>query len=293
MISLVQVFNYLNHSNNYLNYRLRRPLQGPFFLLTLWVSGVFMLVVVSPAKKLDFESECAVSTQTTPAFMDKTNTLAKELKKLNAPQIGQLMKLSSNLSELNFKRFQSFKSIYNPSTSKQAAFAFNGDTYTGLDIHSFNKTQLTSAQKHLRILSGLYGVLRPLDLIQPYRLEMGTKFKFNEYKNLYDYWKEVVTENINLDLKKEKYLINCASNEYFSAVDTKKIKGTIITPVFKELRAGELKIISFSAKRARGMMAKYILQNKISNPEDIKKFDVDNYKYSRKESTESSFVFVR
>lgn len=252
-----------------------------------------MLVVVSPAKKLDFDTECVAANQTGPQFLEKTNYLATELKKLGAADIGKLMKLSSNLSELNYKRFQSFKKVYNPTTSKQAAFAFNGDTYTGLDINSFSKSEINRAQKHLRILSGLYGVLRPLDLIQPYRLEMGTKFKFANYKNLYDYWKEDVTTLINQELKKEKYLVNCASNEYFSVIDEKNLDGELITPVFKENRNGVLKIISFSAKKARGMMAKYIIKNNINSIDGIKKFNEDGYKYSAKESTANNIVFVR
>lgn len=252
-----------------------------------------MLIVVSPAKKLDFESECAFTEQSEPAFLNKTNILAKELKKLQSQDIAKLMKLSSNLSELNFKRFQNFKSNFNPSTSKQAVFAFNGDTYTGLDIHSFSTREIKVAQKSLRILSGLYGILKPMDLIQAYRLEMGTRFKFKDFKNLYEYWKEDVTNKINTDLKKEKVLVNCASTEYFSVIDQKLIKGEIITPVFKEMRNGELKIISFSAKRARGMMVKYLIQNSIKEPKDIKFFNEDNYLYSKEHSTENEYVFVR
>ena len=252
-----------------------------------------MLVVVSPAKKLDFETECQISEQTEPAFISKTNILAKELKKLSSNEIGKLMKLSANLSELNFERFQSFKNNFNPSTSKQAVYAFNGDTYTGLDINSFNKTQVNNAQKRLRILSGLYGVLKPLDLIQPYRLEMGTKFKFQSFKNLYDYWKEDVTSILNNELKKQKILVNCASNEYFSVIDTKALNAEVITPVFKELRNGEFKIISFSAKKARGMMAKFIIQNNIKDKDGLKTFNLDNYKFNKKLSTETEIVFTR
>jgi cytoplasmic iron level regulating protein YaaA (DUF328/UPF0246 family) len=252
-----------------------------------------MLVVVSPAKKLDFETECPQSTQTTPAFLKMTNVLAKELKKLQTTDIGKLMKLSLNLSELNFKRFQSFKPIYNPSTSKQAVFAFNGDTYTGLDVKSFNDKDLVVAQQKLRILSGLYGLLRPMDLIQPYRLEMGTRFKFNDYKNLYDYWKDSVTTKLNEDLEEQKILINCASTEYFSVVNTKELSTKVITPVFKELRNGELKIISFSAKRARGMMAKYIIKNNLTKPSDLKNFKEDKYSFSKEYSNDSEYVFVR
>ncbi|MBT4790888.1 MAG: peroxide stress protein YaaA [Halobacteriovoraceae bacterium] len=252
-----------------------------------------MIVVVSPAKKLDFTNECQAPLQSKPDFLSKTNKLAKELRKLKANDVGKLMKLSANLSELNFERFQNFKNQYNPSTSKQAVFAFNGDTYTGLDIQSFNQTQLKRSQSQLRILSGLYGVLKPMDLIQPYRLEMGTKYKFLDYKNLYEYWQEDVTNTLKLELAKEKVLINCASQEYFNVIDTKKLNAQIITPVFKELKSGELKIISFAAKRARGMMAKYIIQNNITKPEDIQNFSMDRYKFSKKLSDKNQYVFTR
>jgi len=252
-----------------------------------------MLVIVSPAKKLDFETECSVSEQGKPEFLQKTNQLALELKNLQTNDVGKLMKLSSNLAELNYARFQSFKSTYNPSCAKQAAFAFNGDTYTGLDILSFSKTDLKQAQKKLRILSGLYGILKPLDLIQPYRLEMGTKFKFGQYKNLYEYWSEDVTEYINNECKDQDLLINCASNEYFSVINKKKIKSKIITPAFKELKDGEYKMISFFAKRARGMMAKYIIQNNVEDLASLKKFNLDGYKYNAKLSSDIEPVFTR
>lgn len=250
-----------------------------------------MLVVVSPAKKLDFETEIPGLKTTEPDLIAKTKPLSKELKKLKSTDIKKLMKLSDSLSELNYNRFQNFSKKSSP--KKAAGFAFNGDTYTGLDINSYSKSDLSQAQKQLRILSGLYGVLRPLDIIEPYRLEMGTKFKFNSFNNLYEYWKVDITENLNKDLKKDDVLINCASNEYFNAVDTKNLKAKIITPVFKEDRDGKLKIISFSAKKARGMMASYIIKNKIMTPDDLKSFSEDDYKFDAKLSTETEYVFVR
>lgn len=252
-----------------------------------------MKVVVSPAKKLDFETEVSSIDQTKPQLLKKTNFLAKELKNLSANEIGKMMKLSTALSDLNYERFQSFKNIYNPSTSKPAVFAFNGDTYTGLDIHSLNKAELKVAQKKLRILSGLYGILKPMDLIQPYRLEMGTKFKFDKYKNLYDFWDHDVTNLLNEEMDQEEVLVNCASNEYFKVVKTPSLKAKVITPVFKELRNGEYKIISFSAKKARGMMARYIIQNKIDKVKDLENFDLDNYKFDKSQSTETELVFTR
>jgi cytoplasmic iron level regulating protein YaaA (DUF328/UPF0246 family) len=252
-----------------------------------------MLVLLSPAKKLNFETPCPESTQTKPLFLSKTNKLAKELKKLNSNDIGKMMKLSLKLSDLNYQRFQSFKPSYNPDTSKQAMFAFNGDTYTGLDVESFSKTDIKTAQKRVRILSGLYGILNPLDLIQPYRLEMGTRFKFQEYKNLYQYWKEDVTNQLNQELKAGDYIINCASTEYFSVVDRDSLNATIITPEFRELRDGVYKMISFNAKRARGMMAKFVVQNKLTKPEQILDFNLDNYTYNPELSTKYGPVFTR
>lgn len=252
-----------------------------------------MLVIVSPAKKLDFETECSFETQTRPLFLERTNYLAKELKELQPPQIGKLMKLSTQLSELNYKRFQNFKYIYNPSTSKQAVFAFNGDTFTGLDIHSLTQSQVSQAQKKLRILSGLYGLLKPMDLIQAYRLEMGTKLQFQGQKGLYDYWRVLITEQLNKELKEGAVLVNCASTEYFKVVDQKNLNADVVTPVFKEMRSGELKIISFSAKRARGMMARYIIKNKIKDKEKLKNFSDDRYEFSKKDSSHNNFVFVR
>lgn len=252
-----------------------------------------MLVVVSPAKKLDFEQCAPTDKYTTPDFLDKSQALVRELKKLNSEQIAMLMKLSPSLAQLNFSRYQSFKIPFNLKNAKQAAFAFRGDTYVGLDFDSFNKTQIDYAQKHLRILSGLYGLLRPLDLIQPYRLEMGTKFGALGAKNLYGVWKEEITETLNKELKKEKVLINCASNEYFKAVDSKTLNAQIITPVFLEKKNGEFKMISFNAKRARGMMGQYILKNKINDIEDIKNFDMDDYRFNPKLSEGNDFVFTR
>lgn len=252
-----------------------------------------MKVVLSPAKKLDFETPVEFSEQGKPAFLTKTNTLASELKKLKSNDIGKLMKLSTKLSELNFERFQSFKKNYNPSTSKQAGFAFNGDTYTGLDITSLSKAEIKRAQKQLIILSGLYGALKPLDLIQPYRLEMGTKFKFKTFKNLYDYWQEDVTELLNKEMKKGEYLINCASNEYFNVIDKKNLNAEIITPEFKELKNGEYKMVSFFAKKARGMMARYIIQTNAKTLDDIRGFNLDGYKFNKKLSGDDKFIFTR
>lgn len=250
-----------------------------------------MLVVLSPAKKLNFDDNLKTNESTEPTLISRVKPLRSELKKLSTLEIKKLMNLSDNLSELNFSRFQVLGTKKSP--KKQAIYAFDGDTYSGLEAETFSKTDLKSAQKKIRILSGLYGVLRPLDLIEPYRLEMGTKFKFKSYNNLYDYWKEDVTSLLNEETKSNDYLINCASNEYFKVIDEKALKAKVITPVFKELRDGKYKIISFSAKKARGMMANYIVKNKVKKVEELKNFNLDGYKYKPSLSSESELVFVR
>lgn len=250
-------------------------------------------VIISPAKKLNFEDECPINIRTKPELLEKSGPIIKKLKTMSSPEIGKLMKLSDSLSELNYKRYQSFSPSKIENLGKQAAFAFNGDTYTGLDINSFSKKDLDYAQKNLKILSGLYGILRPMDLILPYRLEMGTKLKFDQYKNLYDYWKKDITKHIVSDLKSGGFIVNCASQEYFKAVDESSFSNKLITPVFKELRNGDYKIISFSAKKARGMMASFILKNRIKNIEDLKSFNSENYKFNQSLSKGNELVFTR
>lgn len=252
-----------------------------------------MIVVVSPAKKMDFQGPSEINEHDTPLFLDKAKTLVKELKKKSPADLQELMGISDKLAELNVNRYKNFKTPFSLANAKQAALAFQGDTYQGLEFHDLTKTQRGFAQKRLRILSGLYGVLRPLDLIQPYRLEMGVKFGLNDAKNLYELWKKDVTEELNKSLKGQKALVNCASNEYFGAVDVAKLKVPVVTPVFKEEKNGKLKIISFNAKRARGMMARFIIENKIQNPEDLKKFSMDGYKFNKELSDETTFTFTR
>lgn len=252
-----------------------------------------MLIVVSPAKKLNFEVPAPVETHTTPEFLDISKKLIKDLQKLNATDVSKLMKISEKLGELNFERFQTFKTPFTLKNSKQAAFAFKGDTYIGLDIESFSKKQLTYSQKHFRILSGLYGLLKPLDLIQPYRLEMGTNFGIQGSKNLYEVWKKTLTQKLKQELKKEKILINLASKEYFSAIDFDALDAKVITPVFKEKKNGVLKIISFNAKRARGLMSQYIIKNEVKTIDGLKDFNLDKYKYNKSLSKESELIFTR
>lgn len=252
-----------------------------------------MIVVISPAKKLDFESPAPTTDYSQLPDLSKSKKLISELKKCDAKKISNMMKLSDSLTDLNMKRYQQFKPPFTLKNAKQAMFAFKGDTYVGLDADTMKAKEIKFAQNHLRILSGLYGLLSPLDLMQPYRLEMGTKFACGEAKNLYEYWKEDITDELNKLLKKEKVLVNCASNEYFKAVDTKKLEGSIITPQFKEKKGDEYKMVGFFAKKARGMMSRYIIDNKIDKPKDLLDFDTDGYKYNKKLSTENSPVFTR
>lgn len=252
-----------------------------------------MIVVISPAKKLDFESPAPTSDFSQLSDLSKPKKLISELRKCDAKKISNMMKLSDSLTDLNMKRYQQFKPPFTLKNAKQAMFAFKGDTYVGLDADTMKAKEIKFAQNHLRILSGLYGLLSPLDLMQPYRLEMGTKFACGEAKNLYEYWKEDITDELNKLLKKEKVLVNCASNEYFKAVDTKKLEGSIITPQFKEKKGDEYKMVGFFAKKARGMMSRYIIDNKIDKPKDLLDFDTDGYKYNKKLSTENSPVFTR
>ena len=254
-----------------------------------------MLIVVSPAKKLDYDTPAKTKTSTMPDFLEHSQILIDRLRQFSALDIAELMHLSMKLAELNFDRYEGWSLPLNTNNAKQAILAFKGDVYTGLDAESFSAADMKFAQKHFRMLSGLYGLLRPLDLMYPYRLEMGTKLDNERGKNLYEFWGSIITDAINKQLKtsKSEHLINLASNEYFKSVKTKDINGTIITPAFKEYKNGEYKMIGIYAKRARGMLSRYIIQNQLSNPEDIKNFTEDGYKFNKKVSTETNWVFTR
>jgi uncharacterized protein len=255
-----------------------------------------MLTLISPSKTLDYSVPDYTETYTTPELLNDTEILVKEMKKKSAKSIGKLMEISDNLAQLNFERFQSFSTPFTPENSRQALFVFKGDVYLDIDLENYTKKEFDFAQRHLRILSGLYGLLKPLDLIQPYRLEMGIPLKNKKGKNLYDFWQDKIANLINHELSshKNKVLINLASIEYFKAVNTKKIEGQIISPIFKEYKNGSYKSIMLYAKRARGMMTNFIIQNKIEDKiEKIKTFNVDRYEYNEKLSTESEWVFTR
>lgn len=253
-----------------------------------------MLIILSPSKKLDFDTQIKGSIQS-PDFIEDSKELIKILRKLPSKEISKLMDLSDKLAELNHERYQQFSTPFTKDNARQAIFAFKGDVYDGLEAENFSNENLKFAEKHLRIISGLYGILKPTDLIQPYRLEMGTKLSNGRGKNLYDFWGDKITEKLNNVMANEnsKILINLASSEYFKAVKPKKINGRIITPVFKENKKGKLSIVMLFAKRARGMMAQYIIKNNIKNPDDIKNFKTDGYKFNPSLSTENEWIFVR
>ncbi|WP_169567010.1 peroxide stress protein YaaA [Sneathiella limimaris] len=254
-----------------------------------------MLALLSPAKKLNFDRDNLPEDHSDLQFQKDTKELLKAAKQQKASDLKRLMKISDDLSELNFKRFQAMKFPFTEDNAKQAAFAFNGDTYAGLDIESLKDDDVDFAQDHVRILSGLYGLVRPLDLIQPYRLEMGTRMANSRGENLYDFWGDKLAKALNKELEghSSQYIINLASTEYFKAIPKKSLKYPVITPIFKEVKDGNAKVIGFSAKRARGMMARFISQNKIDGPEALKSFDMAGYKYMPDLSSETEFMFYR
>lgn len=254
-----------------------------------------MLMVISPAKTLDFETPAKTRVNTNPDFLDQSQQLITQLRALSPAEVSSLMGISDKLGLLNFDRFSSWQTPFDHSNAKQAVLAFKGDVYTGLQAETFSSDDFKYAQKHLRILSGLYGLLRPLDLIQPYRLEMGTKFANASGSNLYQFWGDQLTDAINQQLKKTKstVLLNLASNEYFKALQKKSLNAEIITPVFKDLKNDKYKIISFYAKKARGLMSQYVIKNRLSDVEQIKEFDLEGYRYNEAMSTARDWVFTR
>lgn len=254
-----------------------------------------MLMVISPAKSLDFEAPPTTKKKTQPALLDDAQTLIDELKKLAPQDISNLMGISDKLGVLNYDRYQQWQTPFTLKNAKQSVLAFTGDVYTGLDATSLDEEALAFAQQHLRILSGLYGLLRPLDLIQAYRLEMGTRFENSQGKNLYDFWGNKITQGLNAQLKKNKStaLVNLASNEYFKSVKAAELNADVITPIFKDEKNGQYKIISFYAKKARGLMAAYAIKKQITDAKKLKRFTVGGYKYDAQMSTATQWVFTR
>ena len=256
-----------------------------------------MFILLSPAKSLDYESKILQKNFTIPHFEKETQELVLALKKFSVSDLENLMGISKKLAELNFSRFQNFAPKFDLKNSKQALLVFDGDVYKSIEKEKYSITDFDFAQKNLRILSGLYGVLRPLDLIQPYRLEMGLDFKKFKFlnKNLYQFWGDKISQQLSKDCKTEgaEHIINLASEEYFAAVNPKKISSKIINVVFKEKKNGVYKIIGINAKRARGLMTNFIIKNKITDPEVLKKFNLEKYCFEKSMSDETNFVFTR
>ena len=253
-----------------------------------------MLMIISPAKTLDYESPLATETYTQPDYLDDACELIDQLKDLEPHQVSNLMSISDKLGQLNAERFRTWHTPFTPDNARQAILAFKGDVYTGLDAESFSEDDFAFAQQHLRMLSGLYGLLKPLDLMQPYRLEMGTKFENKRGKDLYAFWGSKLTKALNeLLAADDKVLVNLASNEYFKSVQKKDIDGRLVTPQFKDWKNGQYKMISFYAKKARGLMCRYAIQNRITQADDLKGFNREGYYFSEEQSDNNNWVFLR
>jgi cytoplasmic iron level regulating protein YaaA (DUF328/UPF0246 family) len=254
-----------------------------------------MLLVVSPAKNLDFESPLPTNKFSQPELLAHSKDLIDHCQKLTPAEISTLMGISDKLAGLNAARFGEWSMPFTVDNARPAVLAFNGDVYTGLDAKTFNEDDFDFAQKHMRILSGLYGLLKPLDLMQAYRLEMGSRLANDRGSNLYQFWGDIITDHVNEALAQQgdKVLINLASNEYFKSVNKKKLQGEIITPAFKDWKNDQFKMISFFAKKARGLMARYIIEHRLTEVEQLKSFDVAGYQYSEEMSQGNDFVYTR
>lgn len=254
-----------------------------------------MLLVVSPAKNLDFDSPLTTDKFTQPSMLEHSKLLINECIKLTPAQLSSLMGISDKLAGLNAARFGEWSTPFTPDNARPAVLAFNGDVYTGLDAQTFNIKDFEFAQQHMRILSGLYGLLKPLDLMQAYRLEMGSKLANDRGDNLYQFWGDIITQELNQALTEQgdEVLINLASNEYFKSVKKKSLKATIITPAFKDWKNGQYKMISFFAKKARGLMARYIIENQLTDVEQLKGFDLAGYQFNSEFSQGNDWVFTR
>ena len=254
-----------------------------------------MLALISPAKTLDYETALPSDQHTLPTLLDHSQQLIDVCRKLSASEIASLMKVSEKIAQLNTARFQDWQAEFNFGNARQAIFAFKGDVYTGLNAYNLEQNHLDFAQQHLRMLSGLYGLLRPLDLMMPYRLEMGTKLHNARGHNLYDFWGEVITDQINADLAESAstVLINLASDEYYKAVKEDKIQAEIVKPVFLDQKNGQYKVISFYAKKARGLMARFIIENQLKNVEELKAFNSEGYYFDSENSSAQELVFKR
>jgi cytoplasmic iron level regulating protein YaaA (DUF328/UPF0246 family) len=252
-----------------------------------------MKIIISPAKSLDFETKAPTSLHTQPRFLEQSEKLNKKLKTLSKKNISELMKISDALSALNYDRNQSWTTPFSPDNAKQAIYSFTGEVFRGIDAHSLREDKIPLLQDRLRILSGLYGILKPLDLIQPYRLEMGTKLSIQKTTNLYKFWDDQIAKSLNEELKEGELLVNLASTEYFKVIPKKILKVPMITPVFKDFKNGEYKTIMTFAKKARGLMVRYIIDHNIKTIEGLKNFNVERYRFSEEMSSENELLFTR
>ena len=253
-----------------------------------------MKIVVSPAKSLDFKTQVPVQRATLPIFLDKAEKLNGVMQKKSVAQIKKLMDISDTIAQLNAERYRDFSIPFSTKNARQAMYAFAGDVYVGLDAYTIPEDKIDFTQNTLRMLSGMYGLLKPLDLIQPYRLEMGTKLKVNRANNLYEFWGDSITKALNEEMDKGEVLVNLASTEYFKAINVKKLNAQVVNPIFMDYKNGQLKIISFFAKKARGLMSRFIIDNQLTEVEDILGFDYEGYSYSEKETkSPDKPVFIR
>ena len=252
-----------------------------------------MKLVLSPAKSLDFESSIPTNQYTEARFLKQSERLNKLLKKKSAKSLSKLMKISDNLGQLNYQRNQDWQLPFSQDNARQAAFAFSGDVYRGLNAYTIPEEKIETLQNTVRIISGLYGLLKPTDLIQAYRLEMGTKFPVGKNKNLYEFWRKTITQSLNEELENDELFLNLASNEYFKAIDVKALKAPVITTNFKDFKNGEYKMIMTFAKQARGFMARYVIDTNAKTLDDIKAFNYEGYNFSEPMSTETELVFIR
>ena len=252
-----------------------------------------MKIVISPAKTLDYESQLPIADFTQPEFLTQSRKIHKVLKEQKPKDLMELMHISDKLADLNWHRNKQWKTPFTQENARPAIFAFNGDVYSGLDAYTIPVEKFDKLQDSLRILSGLYGLLKPLDLMQPYRLEMGTKLGVGNSENLYEFWRQQLTASLNKELKKDELFINLASKEYFNAIDEKKLKVPVITPDFKDYKDGKLKIISFYAKKARGMMVRYIIDSEAETVDDLKGFDYEGYGFDANLSKGNHLIFTR
>jgi len=252
-----------------------------------------MKIVISPAKSLDYESKLPTKKYTQPQFLANAEVVHEAVREKTPKELTELMHISDKLADLNWQRNQEWETPFTTKNARPAIYAFNGDVYTGFNAYTLPVAKLTKLQDSLRILSGLYGLLKPLDLMQPYRLEMGTQLQVGEHKNLYEYWKITVTQSLNEELKDGELFVNLASKEYFDAVDAKILKVPVIVPEFKDYKDGELRMVSFYAKKARGMMVRYIIDKNVKTLKGLKGFDYDGYRFEPKLSEGNTLVFTR